>query len=677
VGRWRTAIGTGVIVVMWAGVASADAGTAHLGRLRALMAALRADSVAQASMIAEAYEADVAALAFADRDALREALESEVLMPVPPGAEILNLALRRHGAHQIGELDPAHQALYLAGRPEVVGMLLDIASRVRSGPIEVTSLVRHREYQRSLSRGNPNARTGVPTHVLGLAADISVLNRPVAHARELRDVLLAMAGAGEIHVVAERRQVVFHVVPAAARRAYFRDFARALAAAPTLEGVYAWRQQVRELPGLPGFSAGRPLQDLPVLAWEDVPRVARVAMATWSMSVARPAAIWSIGLLGLLGVGSMAAVRRARRAQRHPTDSHVARSSRRRQIVRHVGAVLALALSTIPVGGRAPDEDLPLVPDIEPFDSFVDDTPVTVTVTAGTERIPTRVTVDALRRDPAVWRRMHLADWNAVPEPLRRAGLDAMVARYAGLFANPAVWGSMGPTDWDGVPQPIRTAAFRQMVRYWTAHYQVGAAWGLDEDVVGDTVAAVVMSESWFDHRGQLVNPDGSLDLGLAGASAFARRRLRELHAEGRVDVALADDAYLNPWNATRFAAIWMSLLLDEAGGDLELAVRAYNRGTARARDEKGTAYLAAVHRRLERFVRNEDAPPAWAHLWRRAREVDLRHWRTGPVGQHPEADSWRWHSDPTTRRAPYREVTRRPARGQAGAQREHAWMGE
>jgi hypothetical protein len=236
---------------------------------------------------------------------------------------------------------------------------------------------------------------------------------------------------------------------------------------------------------------------------------------------------------------------------------------------------------------------------------------------------------------------MHLADWNAVPDDLRRSGLEAMVERYGALLANPAAWGLMDAGDWDLVPQPIRTVVYRQMLRYWAAFYRLGAPWDLCEGTVADMLAAVVMSESWFDHRGLLVNTDGTRDVGLAGASAFARQRLRQLHAQGQADVAFEDAAYLNPWNATRFAAIWMGLLLEEAGGDLELAVRAYNRGIARARDAKGTAYLHAVRERLRRFVQNDGAPPAWSHVWRLARELEQRRWITGPLGLHLEED-WR-----------------------------------
>jgi hypothetical protein len=267
---------------------------------------------------------------------------------------------------------------------------------------------------------------------------------------------------------------------------------------------------------------------------------------------------------------------------------------------------------------------------------FAPPIPIALTVAAVGPHPPWTATEQEVLGSVELWKRMHLQDWNGVRPELRAAGLENMLRRYAGLLNNPSAWDRMDAFDWDAVPQPIRTVAYRRMMAYWSGFYDVGAAFNLPAPAVAETLAAIVMTESWFDHRARSVNRDGNWDVGLGQASFYARQRLRELHARGRVDAALTEDDYDNPWLATRFVALWMGLMLEESNGDMELAVRAYNRGTADARDSLGADYFATVQRRLARYIRNADAPPSWDYLWRRARETIRAAAAGGHEGNRP-----------------------------------------
>jgi hypothetical protein len=268
----------------------------------------------------------------------------------------------------------------------------------------------------------------------------------------------------------------------------------------------------------------------------------------------------------------------------------------------------------------------PAVARLDLYRQVADLAPLDITI-AGSLNAPWRTTADELRRNPALWRMMHLENWNMVPSALREEVLDRMVGRYRPLLMDPRVWDQMTPADWDDVPQPVRTVAYRQMVAYWVGFYDVGGRYGLPRREVRDTLQAIALSESWFDHRAERVDPTGNHDIGLVQASDYARARVRQLAARGDVDVSFTDAEYWNPWKATRFLGLWMSLLIDESGGDLDRAVRAYNRGIANADDAQGQAYLAAVQRRRRRFIENQDAPPAWRWLWSRTLHIESEEW--------------------------------------------------
>jgi hypothetical protein len=282
-------------------------------------------------------------------------------------------------------------------------------------------------------------------------------------------------------------------------------------------------------------------------------------------------------------------------------------------------AAIVTLLATLTLH-RALDEAFASQPAIERPAAPADTRAIAVTVTGAGQRAPWVTTVAELETSPAMWQRMHLADWDDVPAEIRQTSFAAMLSAYPRELQRPDAWDRMDAVAWDAVPQPIRVAAFRQMTAYWVGFYRLAARHQLKASAVTEAAQAIVMSESWFDHRAVVRDRSGNVDIGLGQTSTFARKRIRQLHAAGAVDFALSDAEYLNPWMATRFVAAWLDLLLHESSGDLELAVRAYNRGIASARDARGDRYLATVTQRQQRYIRGVGAPSAWQMLEQLAR---------------------------------------------------------
>jgi len=215
-----------------------------------MLSEMRLASRRDALRIKDAYRPLMRSATFRDREHLQRALEAGDLVTLP-APERVGIQPRTTGRSVIGGLDLEHQDLYLTARPATMGMLLEIARRVQSGPIEVTSLVRSAAYQRALLGRNANASTDVPTHAMGYAVDIGLLFTPLETARELRNVLEEMRADGKVYFIGERAQLTFHVVPAPSRRA---EFERAYTAG--LLAAEAYELHGGELPGAATFEPG-------------------------------------------------------------------------------------------------------------------------------------------------------------------------------------------------------------------------------------------------------------------------------------------------------------------------------------------------------------------------------------------------------------------------------------
>jgi uncharacterized protein DUF5715 len=178
-------------------------------------------SALASAQIRDVYQPYVNWLVLEDFDRIEQGLATGGLVPLPRDPQRFNLRVRLEGTNPIGEKDLIHQTSYVAARAATIGCLLDVASRVKSGPLEVTSLVRHLEYQHQLRMTNPNAATDIPMHALGLAFDIAMVNTPLPTVLEIRDVLQKMSDAGDVLVIVERQQLVFHVVPQPSRLGWY------------------------------------------------------------------------------------------------------------------------------------------------------------------------------------------------------------------------------------------------------------------------------------------------------------------------------------------------------------------------------------------------------------------------------------------------------------------------
>jgi hypothetical protein len=238
---------------------------------------------------------------------------------------------------------------------------------------------------------------------------------------------------------------------------------------------------------------------------------------------------------------------------------------------------------------------------------------VTITVDWRPAAIP--VTRRMVVSDPTLWRHMYIGDWDRLPASLSTAGLRAMVRHYAHVIGDPCRWGEMTPSDWDGIPQPIRGIAFMQMIAAWSDHDRLRERSSSGRDLTR-VVQAIAMTESWFEHRAVHTNPGGDVDLGLGQLSRYARRTLARLARSGAGNLAVVSDAdYFNPMVSARRLVFWFGLMLEEAGGDVDLAIRAYNQGIGRARAGAGDDYLHDVTRVLKQYISTSSASPSWRYV--------------------------------------------------------------
>jgi hypothetical protein len=303
--------------------ASAPIQSPFLRAVDDMMAELSADSARASATIRRAYRDHLELLMLNGYTDMEGALDNGGLVPLPADPLRFNLMPRLDGPHPIGEKDLDNQTSYIAARPAMIGVLLEIASRVKTGPLEITSLVRHNEYQDALRTTNTNATTSVPMHTMGLAVDIALVNSELKTVYEIRDVLRRMQRNGDILVIGERRQLVFHVVPHPSRLGHFTDvYIRNVGLPPTAQSAHVVAAgpvtPARRLRGIATVTAEvlavQPLSAsvdgafaAPAIAGAVAASVPRMSASAAAMQKAASSAgviirRWFVLFLGLLGV---------------------------------------------------------------------------------------------------------------------------------------------------------------------------------------------------------------------------------------------------------------------------------------------------------------------------------------------------------------------------------------
>ena len=251
------------------------------------------------------------------------------------------------------------------------------------------------------------------------------------------------------------------------------------------------------------------------------------------------------------------------------------------------------------------------------YQTLADLRPVHFTMTINWSKVQVRSATEQLISNPMYWRNMHFDDWDRLPAEVQAVALERMVERYRHAAAGPAVWSQLDAAYWDMVPQPLRAVLFPRMIAHWARTYGLTRIYQLDPDEVIATLNAVMMAESWFEHRGININQWGNRDLGLGGCSDRCRRILAEMAEGGDLDFALTDEDYFTPWHATRALVVWFGLELVRADGNLPLAIRAYHRGfaTAAGSADEGAEYLANVLRLRRLYFSHRVESKTWLAL--------------------------------------------------------------
>lgn len=204
--------------------------------------------------------------------------------------------------------------------------------------------------------------------------------------------------------------------------------------------------------------------------------------------------------------------------------------------------------------------------------------------------------------------------WSIVPPGMMEREMSRFYDKYSNLITNKDSWQSMTSEDWGRIHAPARVAAFAGMVDFWIDYYDAGEGSGIPKNEMSNTLKAIMIGESYLDH-----NAINKGDYGISQISKQTRNILRRWFKKGRngIDFNFKDADYMNPHNSIRAGVYFFNHVLEnEAGGDLKLAIRAYNAGIngGRKNTRRAVRYQKGIEGIIKKYL--TDAKPSNSPLY-------------------------------------------------------------
>lgn len=199
---------------------------------------------------------------------------------------------------------------------------------------------------------------------------------------------------------------------------------------------------------------------------------------------------------------------------------------------------------------------------------------------------------------------MPIKAWSVIPPGMIEEEMSKLYDRYSELINNRDAWKCMNIDAWSRVHAPARIAAFSEMVDFWVDYYGAGKKSGISKKEMSNTLNAIMIGESYFDHTAT-----NRGDYGVSQISTATRATMKKWFKNGRkngIDFNFGDRDYMNPYNSIR-AGVWLfsEILENEAGGDLKLAIGAYNAGIrdAKKKTKRAMRYQKGIERIIDRYL--------------------------------------------------------------------------